>query len=196
MLAGVHVRRLHWRGGLVSAGILLVVVASAACTRQSSDKPTASSAPPSLSAPSPTKSQDPAATGQSALDAYRGMWKAYQDALAIPDPAYPDLAKHATGKALTTLTKGLQSVKDQGLKGTGAIVVAPKITSFAPADAPTDIEITDCLNDADSHIVRAGPGSPYNDKPGGRHRTTAAVNRQSDGTWKVSDFGVQGVGTC
>lgn len=189
-------RRLHRRGGLVWAGILFVVLATAACTRQSSNKPTKSSAPPSLSAPSPTKSQDPAATRQSALDAYRGMWKAYQDALAIPDPAHPGLAKHATGKALATLTKGLQSVKDQGLKGTGAIVVSPKITSFSPANAPTDIEITDCLNDADSHIVRAGPGSPYNDKPGGRHRTTAAVKRQTDGTWKVSEFGVLGVGTC
>jgi hypothetical protein len=196
MLAGVHVRRLQWRGGLVSAGILLAVVASAACTHRPSPEPIKSSGPPSLSAPSPSKSQDAAATAQSALDAYRNMWKAYQDALAVPDPAYPDLAKYATGKALTTLTKGLQSVKDQGLKGTGAIVVSPKITGFAPANAPTDIEITDCLNDADSHIVRAGPGSPYNDKPGGRHRTTAAVNRQADGTWKVTDFGVQGVGTC
>jgi hypothetical protein len=124
------------------------------------------------------------------------MWKAYQDALAIPDPAFPDLAKHATGKALTTLTKGLQSVKDQGLKGIGSIVVTPKITGFSPANAPTNVEITDCLDDADSHIVRAGPGSPYNDKPGGRHRTTAAVDRQSDGTWKVSDFGVREVGSC
>jgi hypothetical protein len=196
MLAGVHVRRLHWRGGLVSAGILLVVVASAACTRQSSDKPTASSAPPSLSAPSPTKSQDPAATGQSALDAYRGMWKAYQDALAVPDPAYPDLAKHATGKALTTLTKGLQSVKDQGLKGTGNIAVAPKITSFAPADAPTDIEITDCLDTTQSHIVRASTGPQYSDPPGGHRRTLATVRRQSDGGWKVESFAVQAVGTC
>ena len=135
MLAGVHVFRLHRRGGLVSAGILLVVAASAGCTHRSSDEPKESSGPPSLSAPSSSKSQDPAATGQSALDAYRDMWKAYQDALAIPDPTYPDLAKHATGKALTTLTKGLQSVKDQGLKGTGNIVVAPKITSFAPANA-------------------------------------------------------------
>jgi hypothetical protein len=196
MLAGVHVFRLHRRGGLVSAGILLVVLASAGCTHRSSDEPKESSAPPSLSAPSQAKSQDPAATGQTALDAYRNMWKAYQDALAIPDPTYPDLAKHATGKALTTLTKGLQSVKDQGLKGTGNIVAAPKITSFSPADAPTDIEITDCLDTSQSHIVRASTGPAYSDPPGGHRRTLATVRRQSDGGWKVDSFAVQAVGTC
>lgn len=189
-------RGLRLRSVAVSAGILLVVVAACACTHQTSGKSSGSSAPPSLSAPSPAKSQDLAATGQSALDAYRGMWKAYQDALAIPDPAYPDLARYATGTALDTLTKGLRSVKDQGLKGTGIITVSPKITAASPADAPTDIEITDCLNDAESHIVRASPGSPYNDTPGGHHTTTAVIKRQSNGTWKVTDFGVRGVGTC
>jgi hypothetical protein len=195
MLAGVDVRRLHRHSGLVSAAILLLA-ASPGCTRDGSGEPDGSGGPPSLSAPSTSQSQDMAATGQTALDAYRGMWKAYQDALAIPDPSYPGLARYASGKALTTLTKGLQSVKDRGLKGTGVITVSPKITAASPVDTPTDIEITDCLNDADSHIVPATPGSPYNDKPGGRRRTTAGVSRQVDGTWKVIDFGVQAVGSC
>lgn len=175
---------------------IILVLAAAACTDQPSKKPGGSSAPPSLSVPSTSASQDLAATGQNALNAYRSMWKAYQEALAIPDPSYPDLARYATGAALDILTKGLRSVKDQGLKGTGVITVSPKITAVSPADAPTDIEITDCLNDADSHIVRASPGSPYNDTPGGRHMTTAAIKRQGDGTWKVADFGVRGVGSC
>jgi hypothetical protein len=154
-------------------------------------------APPSLEAPSQTSaSQDPAAIGRSALDAYRGMWHAYQNAIQVPDPASPELARYATGDALTTMTKGLQSLKDQGLKGTGEIVVSPKITAFSPATAPTDIEITDCLDSTQSHIVRASPGSPYNDTPGGHRRVQASVQRQVDGSWKVSGFGVQAVGTC
>jgi hypothetical protein len=196
MLAGVHMFRLHRRGGLVWAGTLLVVAASAGCTHQSSGEPKESSAPRSLSPPFPSKSEAPAATGQNALDAYRNMWKAYQDALAIPDPTYPDLAKHATGKALTTLTKGLQSVKNQGLKGTGRIVASPKITSFSPADAPTDIEISDCLDTSRSHIVRVSTGPAYSDPPGGHRRTLATVRRQADGGWKVDSFAVQAVGTC
>lgn len=124
------------------------------------------------------------------------MWKAYQEALAIPDPTYPDLDRYATGKALDTLAKGLQSVKDQGLKGTGAITPSPQITSAAPATAPTDIEITDCLDTTTSHIVRASPGPAYSDPPGGHRRTLATVKRQPDGGWKVDSFGVQAVGTC
>jgi len=173
-----------------------MVVAIAGCTHNSPVAEPGSSGPPAVPRPSPSASQNPADTARDALGAYRSMWRAYQDALAIPDPAYPNLFKHATGKALATLTKGLQSVKTQGLKGDGVIVVTPKVTSFSPANAPTDIEITDCLNDTRSHLVRSGPGAPYHDKPGGRHRTTAEVDRQSDGTWKVTDFGVQAAGSC
>jgi hypothetical protein len=191
----VDVHRLEWRDGLATLGIM-VVLGCAACTDKPSGKPDGASARPSPSAPSTLASQDPAATGQSALDAYRGMWRAYQDALAIPDPAYPGLARYATGKAFDTLTKGLQSVKDQGLKGTGAIAPSPKIAAVSPADAPTDIEITDCLDTTTSHIVRASSGPAYNDPPGGHRRTLATVKRQPDGGWKVDSFGVQAVGTC
>jgi hypothetical protein len=188
-------RKFQWRDAAATMGILLVL-AAVACTNQSSGEPDGSSAPPSLSAPSPSTSQDLTATGRDALDAYRGMWRAYQDALAIPDPAYPDLARYATGKALDTLTKGLQSVKDQGLKGTGTITAYPKITAAAPAAAPTDIEITDCLDTRNSHLVRASSGPAYNDSPGGHRRTVATMKRQPDGGWKVDSFGVQAVGTC
>ncbi|MEV6932104.1 hypothetical protein AB0M46_47505 [Dactylosporangium sp. NPDC051485] len=149
-----------------------------------------------MAASSATASDDPAAAGRGALDAYRGMWRAYTAALAVPDPASSELTKYATGDALKTLTTGLQSVKDQGLKGVGDIVVSPKITVVSPTTAPTQIDITDCLDSSRSQLVRASPGPQYSDSPGGHRRTLATINRQADGTWKVSGFGVQAVGTC
>ncbi len=192
--------RLQWRNALVSAQIVLVV-AGAGCTDQSSGKPTGSDAPPSLSppsalTPSTATSPDSATAGQKALEAYRSMWNSYQAALDVPDPNYPDLTHYATGKALTTLTTGIQSVKDQGLKGTGTILVAPKITGISAAGTPTEIEITDCLDSSQSHIVRAGTGPAYRDTPGGHRRTLATLRRQADGSWKVESFAVRAVGTC
>ncbi|MEV6932226.1 hypothetical protein AB0M46_48125 [Dactylosporangium sp. NPDC051485] len=183
----------------VSAGSVLLCLA-AGCSTQKPAAPVTPAAPSSAAAASSAAaSDDPAAAaaaGRGALDAYRGMWRAYVAALTTPDPASPDLAKYATGDALKTLTAGIQSVKDQGLKGTGNVALAPKITAVTPTTAPTEIEITDCLDDSASQLVRASPGPAYSDEPGGRRLTKATVNRQADGTWKVSGFGAQQVGTC
>jgi len=124
------------------------------------------------------------------------MWAAYDAAVAVPNPDDAALAMYATGNALKTLTSGLQSVKGQGLKGTGAVVVAPKVTAVSPASAPTDVSLSDCMDTSGTHIVRASPGPPYSDSPGGRRLATATVQRQGDGSWKVTDFGIRGVGTC
>src|SRR5437867_1178458 len=81
-----------------------------------------------LSAPSPTVSQAPSVTAiQGAVAAYRSMWAAYDTAIQVPDPNDPNLAMYATGDALHTLVSGLQSVKDQGLKGMGAVANTPQV---------------------------------------------------------------------
>jgi len=49
-----------------------------------------------------------------------------------------------------------QTVKDQGLKGTGEAVLAPRVTGAAPANNPTEVEITDCMDTSGSKLVRAG----------------------------------------
>ncbi|MFB9443043.1 hypothetical protein Dvina_51475 [Dactylosporangium vinaceum] len=148
---------------------------------------------PSTTAPAAT---DPASIGRTALDTYRGMWRAYQTALAVPDPASSELAKYATGDALKNLTSGLQSVKDQGLKGEGQIVTSPRVVGAAPANQPTSVDLEDCLDDSGSKLLRASPGPAFSDKPGGRRLTKATVQRQPDGTWKVTSFGAREVGTC
>lgn len=146
---------------------------------------------------SPSTPTDPkAAAVQSALAAYRSMWQTYVTATRGPDPTDPNLARYATGAALRTLTNGLQSLKDEGLKGTGDVTLAPQVSTISPADTPTKISIRDCVNTAASQIVRASPGLPYSDTPGGRRLCLADVERQGDGSWKVTSFGLREVGTC
>jgi hypothetical protein len=184
-----------WRGPTALAALAVVVSTVAGCGNHSGAASTA--AVPSLSAPSPvTGSPDPAATGRSALDAYRGMWRAYQQALTTSDPSDAGLAQYATGSALSYLQQGVRSVKDQGLAQVGAMSLSPRVTGFSPASAPTDTEVTDCLDSSQSHLVRTGPGPAYSDSPGGHRRVSATVRKQADGGWKVTDFGVQAVGSC
>ncbi|MBG0569010.1 hypothetical protein [Actinoplanes aureus] len=171
----------------------LVGIAAVGCTSEASPDPTVPSA--SQSKPSAATIPDATTAGRDAIAAYRGMWQAYTAALAIPDPAYPDLARYADGEALDVLTEGVQETKDGGLKGTGGVVVSPEVTSAAPVDAPTEVQITDCLDSSGSQIVRASPGPPYSDSPGGKRRAEASVRWQPSG-WKVSSFGVLEVGTC
>src|SRR5262249_42443348 len=145
--------------------------------------------------PAPT-STDPAVAVQQGVAAYRGMWDAYLKVLGAPDPDSPELARYATGLALTILVDGVRKVRDQGLKGEGTFIVSPQVTEIAPASAPTKISIRDCMNTAQSRIVRASPGPPYSDTPGGRQLCLASVQRQGDGSWKVTSFGLHEVGTC
>lgn len=188
-----EIRAARRRAALLPAA--LVIVSLSGCgSSPASHEPAPVSLPPFTH--SSAASQDAAAAGRNALDSYRGMWQAYQEALQVPDPGSSELARYATGDALDTLIKGLQSVKDQGLKGTGTVSLAPEITSVSPAAAPTEIDVTDCMDSSDSRLVRVSPGPTYDDSPGGHRRVLATVRRQPDDSWKVSNFGAQAVGTC
>jgi hypothetical protein len=164
------------------------------------------SSPQDGPSPTPELSLNPPPTGAPATDAasavkaaeaaYRGMWNSYMRVLALPDPDSPELARYATDGALQTLRDGVRDLRDQGLKGEGEFVLSPRVTEVAPATAPTKIGIRDCFNDGEARIVRASPGPPYSDKPGGRRLCQATVERQGDGAWKVTSFGLHEVGTC
>ncbi len=186
---------IRWARRLAVFGLALAV---AGCTPKpgapkSTPTPDVSLRPPSSSA----ASTDPnVAAVQNAVAAYRGMWDAYMRVLAAPDPDNPELARYATGAALKTLTDGVRDVRDKGLKGEGAFILSPQVTEVAPASAPTKVGIRDCLNTAQSRIVRASPGPAYSDKPGGRRQCIATVERQADGAWKVTSFGLHEVGSC
>jgi hypothetical protein len=166
------------------------------CTSKPAPSPSTSTPPVSLGSSSPSPTDPRVGAVQAAVAAYRGMWQAYNSAVQIPNPDSPDLARYATGSALQTLVSGLKSVKGRGLKGTGQLVLAPEVTEISPTNAPAKVGVRDCFDDGGTHLVRVSPGSQYSDPPGGRRLCLATVERQGDASWKVTQFGLRGVGTC
>jgi hypothetical protein len=181
----------RWLMRVVGVVALLSLVA---CTGSKPPTPSSSGPTPSLHAPSASPTDARLAAVQDALAAYRNMWQAYIAASNAGDPQSPDLAKYASGSALTTLVTGLTNNKSKGLTTKGSPQLNPAQTGFSPADAPTSVTVGDCLDD--SHWLLYKPNGDLADNtPGGRHRVTATVVK-GDGGWKVTAFAAQGVGTC
>ncbi|RZU48771.1 hypothetical protein EV385_0495 [Krasilnikovia cinnamomea] len=173
--------------GLVAASVLL----GAGC---SSGKPKGAPVPQPPSTSS-TPSLEPGATAErDALIAYRGMWSAFVEAAKTSDPEAPDLGKYASDQALRLIASGLYTDRDQGKVTKGNLILSPKVTGVKPAQAPTEVTVLDCV-DSTKWLEYKVSGEPWDDKPGGKHRTTATV-KNSDGTWKVSSFILEESGTC
>jgi hypothetical protein len=183
---------------LLAVPIALGAMASCSSSRPESRAPSPGPSHPMLAAPEPAPpaAEPPAAAVQNAVRTYKGMWAAYDRAIGIPDPASPEIGRYAAGAALRTITTGLASVKQQGLKGTGAVTVHARPAEISPAAAPVKVAVRDCLDTSATHLVRARPGPPYRDSPGGRRECLATVERQGDGSWKVTSFALKAVGTC
>ena len=186
---GGRARRL----GALALLALVCGCTTAPSTSEPSPPPTGATSPESPMTSSPA---DPKVAVAEAVAAYRGMWAAFNTAMSIPDPELPDLRRYATANALTSLTVGVRSTKDRGLKGTGTFVVSPNVTEITPVGDPAKIGIRDCVDTSRSRLVRAVPGPSYSDSPGGRRLCLAEVQRQPDGSWKVTGFGLRAVGTC
>lgn len=93
------------RSGLV---VVLVLVAGCSVGAPPDDTapPSSAAAPsPQQASPTPTPSAEDLA-GQVALAAYRGMWADFVTAGTTSDWRSPDLGRHATGVALTNLSRG------------------------------------------------------------------------------------------
>jgi hypothetical protein len=183
------------RERIAAALFLVFTTVVAGCQTDSPEPRQSPSLPVTLPASSPA-APNAGDAPQAAVAAYRGMWAAYMGVLGAPDPDSPELARYAAGDALSTLVDGVREVRNNGLKGEGEFSLAPRVTEVAPATSPTKVGIRDCLDDSQAQIVRASPGPAYNDKPGGRRLCLATVERQSDGAWKVTSFGLHEVGSC
>lgn len=180
----------------VPAGAVAVMLAVAGCTSSDTGPAGPTSAPPSLQAPTTTTAGDPVAEAErNALEAYRGMWDAYVEAISVPDPDHPDLARFAADDALTVLVDGIEQVERDGLAGRGDVVLDPEVTELSPPNAPTDAEVVDCVDDSGTELYRVD-GQPYEDTPGGLRRAEASIREAGDGTWKVVGFALYGVGSC
>jgi hypothetical protein len=176
---------------------LVVLLAVAACASPNSSSLDSSGVPsgvdasrsPEASTPSP----DPVDIAkQKSVDAYLGMWDTYVEAAVTADWQSPHLSRFATGIALTTLAQGLHSASDKGLVARGAPVLYPSVSSVAPAR----VIVTDCGDSTNWTRQRAENGAPADEEPGGRRRINAVVEKQADGSWKVTDFGIHQVGSC
>ncbi|TCO62924.1 hypothetical protein [Actinocrispum wychmicini] len=132
---------------------------------------------------------------QDALASYRGMWQDFVSAGTTSDWQSPKLGEHATGIALTNLTHGLRTDSDSGLVTKGQPILNPTVSSVDPSDNPSKIVVSDCGDSSQWLKYRADNGQ-LADTPGGRRLINAIVERQVDGVWRVSDFGVHDLGTC
>ena len=121
-----------------SRSVLIVALALVAgCSVGTPPDVTAPSSAPVAPPPqaSPTPSSDELA-GQEALAAYRGMWEDFVFAGTTSDWQSPDLGRHATGVALTNLSRGLYADSANGLVTRGEPVLSPEVSSVEPAGAP------------------------------------------------------------
>jgi hypothetical protein len=177
---------------------VVAAAASAACSPgtaspSASGTPSAGQAP--TSAPPATSLSVADKAKQDALASYRGMWKDFVAAGTTSDWQSPTLGRYATGIALTNLTRGMYADHYNGLITKGEPVLTPSVSSVEPPNDPKKIVVTDCGDSTRWLKYRADNGQ-LADTPGGRRLINAVVEKQADGAWKVSDFGVHDVGTC
>jgi hypothetical protein len=155
---------------------------------------TGPAAPSRLTAsPSPTSPADLA--GQRAVAAYDGLWHAIAEASHTSNWRSADLARYSSGSALQVASGGLYADHYNGLVSRGAPVLHPKVTSVSPTQAPTTVMLFDCADSANWLRYRtAGPS--FTDDPGGRRAVTSEVRLHQDGSWKVTRYAVEPVGSC
>lgn len=150
---------------------------------------------PALTEPSGSESASaPDVSEQEAIFAYRGMWDAFVEAGKTSDPDAADLRLYASDDALALIVSALYTSREQRQVTLGDLVIEPAVAASTPPDAPTKVEIRDCVDDS-RWLEYEASGGLVDDEPGGRHRTTATVTRSEDG-WKVSSFTVEAAGTC
>ncbi len=182
----------------VAAVTMAALVLTACGANPSGPAPaTAHSAGPTSIPAAPVSPASPADVARrQAIAAYLGMWQDFADAAATSDWWSPKLVQNATGDALSALSRGLYADHYNGLVSRGRPVNNPQVSSVDPADSPTKIVIADCGDSTNWGNYRADNGQPANDGPGGRRQINAIVKKAVDGSWKVTDFGIQPIGTC
>jgi hypothetical protein len=171
-------------------------MALTACDSGTASPPRDTTQPARTSTPSPSANSPVDQAKQDALAAYRGMWQDFVVAGRTSDWQSSALGDHATGLALQNLSKGLYSDHYKGLVTKGEPILNPSVSSAEPADAPTKIVVTDCGDSTNWLKYRKDTGEPADNEAGGRRLINAIVEKQSDGSWKVSDYGVHEVGSC
>lgn len=185
------------RGLVVTAGSVMVAALVVGCSSDSASGPDPISAAQSSSTRAPSTPTSPVdVAGQAATAVYLGMWADMAAAAETSNWQDPRLGQHATGTALTNITRGLYADKANGLVTKGRPQNNPHVSSAEPASSPNKVIIADCGDDSQWQHYRVDNGQLANDGPSGHRQINAVVEKQSDGTWRVTDFGIHEVGTC
>lgn len=133
---------------------------------------------------------------QKATAAYLDMWHDVAEVATTSDWQSPKLGDHATGDALSVLSRQMYADHLNGLVSKGHPVNNPIVQSADPQDSPTTVMVRDCGNDSTWLKYRADTGQPADSEPGGARSITAEIKLATDGAWRVTRFAVEGVGTC
>lgn len=198
-MSGSQIRegRVGWRDVVGVRGCLaglsvtaLVLAASCSAAPPPSPPPTTTVQPPPVTATPP-----PADQTLPAVEAYRGMWADFAAAGHTSDWQSVALQHHAIGIALTNLARALYADHYNGFITKGQPVLNPVVRSSEPVGQPTKVIVGDCADSTGWLKYDASTGKPVGGG-GGRSRITGVVDRQPDGSWKVSDYAVQGLGSC
>ncbi len=174
--------------GSVAAGLILLASCGSGSTDSPRPLPTVDPTGTSL-----LESARDRATSQ-ALAVYRGMWQAMAKAAETADSQSPELAMYATGDALGVLNRSLYADKLSGVVSKGRPTNDPTVSNVDPADNPTTIMVKDCSDS--SNWLKYKGDKPVDATPGGRRSITAEVKKQQDGSWRVTRFAVEKVGSC
>jgi hypothetical protein len=179
------------RHGAIGASLVLLLGACSSATPSGPPMPSSTTAATRSVLPQPVDEAK-----ERAVAAYLGMWSDMADAAVTSDWQSPKLALNATADALSRISRGLYADHYNGLVTKGKPVNHPTVESVEPAVAPTTVDIVDCGDDSQWLKYRADTGQQADDRPSGRRHIDAKVKKAVDGSWKVVDFAIQGVGTC
>lgn len=195
--ADVAVRRLQRASNSRLASLFVVtsmILLMSACSAESTNGPAISTALTSVTPA--TSSQSPSEHAQhEAVAAYVGMWQAMADAATTSDWKSPKLAQYAVEPALGVITRSLYTDHINGVISKGNPVTNPTVSSVDLGSNPALVKISDCADTSNTSKVKSN-GEPYSDSPGGHRHVTADVAKQADGSWKVTRFNVEAVGSC
>jgi hypothetical protein len=166
-----------------------------ACSSDTGAAP-ASSDPAPPPAPTTTAASPADIAQQKATAAYLGMWEDVAALAITSDWQSPRLAEHATGDALSVLSRQMYADHYNGLVTKGEPVHNPVVQSVEPQDAPKTVMIGDCSDASNWLKYRADNGQLADNEPGGKHLINAEVKLAVDGSWRVTRFAVEGTGSC
>lgn len=190
-------RKLPWRRSVATLPGVVLICVIAGCGAEQQPMPPAGEHDPVFEPPPPLSAgSETQRAGEDAAQAYLQMWRVMARAGETSDWREPDLAQFATGNALTTITRSLFTDQFNHVVTRGMPVNAPQVTSVEPADSPEKVMISDCGDSTRWLKYRDGAHELIDDEAGGRQSILADVAKQSDGSWRVNQFAVQGVGTC